>query len=214
MVKKDKKIIKHLEKVQKILDGTIQALATALAMRDPYTAEHQRRVTKLAYLIAKKMKLALDQIEAVRVAATLHDVGKLYVPAEILAKPCKLSEMEMNIVKEHTKVGYKILNKEAFPWPIAKIVLQHHERMDGSGYPLGCSGKDITIEARILAVADVVEAMSSHRPYRPALGVDKALKEILKNRGILYDAKVVDACAKLLSRCKKCRPKKNPPVMF
>ncbi len=210
----EEKALEGFNVVQRLVEGAIRALAKAIEMRDPYTASHQRRVTKLANIIAKKMDLTQGQISTVRVAATIHDIGKIYVPAEILAMPRKLNSMEMDIIKQHPKVGYDILKTEEFPWPIAKIVLQHHERLNGSGYPSGCSGKDIALEARIVAVADVVEAMSSHRPYRAALGVDKALREILEHRGVLYDKKVVDVCAKVLFRCKKCKTKKDLLLMF
>ena len=191
---------KSLEKSQRIIEGTIRAMATALEMRDSYTAGHQRRVSKLAAMIAKAMGLVDDKIEAVRVAGILHDIGKIYVPAEILAKPRHLSDMEMNIIKEHARVGYEILKAEEFPWPIANIVLQHHERIDGSGYPNQLSGNAIMLEARILGVADIVEAMASHRPYRAALGIDKALDEIRSNMGKLYDRDVSMACLKLFER--------------
>ncbi|MFC1845911.1 HD-GYP domain-containing protein [Chloroflexota bacterium] len=140
-----------------------------------------------------------EQIDGIRVAGTLHDIGKIYVPAEILSKPGHLKENEFSLIKDHTQVGYDILKTIEFPWPIAKIVLQHHERMDGSGYPHGISGDDIMIEARIMSVADVVESMSSHRPYRPSFTIDKALIEIIQKRGVLYYPEVVDACVNLIS---------------
>jgi len=182
------------EKLLSSLEGAIQAIAMIVEIRDPYTAGHQRRVTQLACAIAKKIGFSQDQISALHCAGLIHDVGKVHVPAEILANPNGLSEAEFSIIKTHPLVGYEILKAIEFPWPIAQIVYQHHERMDGSGYPLGLSGEDILLEARILAVADVVEAMSSHRPYRAALGIDKALSEITQKRGVLYDANVVDAC--------------------
>ncbi len=185
------------KKLKKILEGVVQAVALTVDIRDPYTAGHQRRVSQLSSVIAKEMNLTLDQIEEIHIAGVLHDIGKISVPTEILTKPGRLNDMEMSLLKAHPQVGYDILEKIDFPWPLAQIVLQHHERMDGSGYPVGLSGKEILLEARILGVADVVEAMSSHRPYRPALGVNKALEEISKNRGILYDPGVVDACVKL-----------------
>jgi putative nucleotidyltransferase with HDIG domain len=166
-------------------------------MRDPYTAGHQARVTRLACAIAKETGLPDERIQGLNVAGTLHDLGKMYVPAEILSKPTRLTESEMMIIKAHPQAAYDILKGIEFPWPVAQIVLQHHERRDGSGYPQGLSGDDILLEARILAVADVVEAMASHRPYRPAHGIDKALEEISQNRDLLYDAGVVDACLKL-----------------
>jgi PAS domain S-box-containing protein/putative nucleotidyltransferase with HDIG domain len=190
----------HLEQSKKIIEGTIQAMGKAIEIRDPYTAGHQRRVAKLACMIAKKMGFDEEKIESVRVASKLHDIGKIYVPAEILAKPGKLSSMEFNMIREHSRIGYEILKTEEFPWPIAKIVFQHHERGNGSGYPDGITQKNIMIEARILAVADVVEAIASHRPYRPALGLKKALVEVHDNRGKLYDKDVVNACVDLFCR--------------
>lgn len=187
------------EKLRRTTEGIIQAMALTAEMRDPYTAGHQRRVTQFACAIAKEMSLSEEQIEGIYMAAVIHDIGKISVPAEILSKPSRLTENEFSLIKVHPQVGYDILKTIEFPWPIAQTVLQHHERMDGSGYPSGLSGKDILLEARILGVADVVEAMVSHRPYRPALGIDRALEEILQNRGTLYDAAVVDACVKLFN---------------
>jgi PAS domain S-box-containing protein len=181
----------------KALEGTVSALASVAEVRDPYTSGHQQRVARLAVAIATEMGLPQEQIEGLHVAGTLHDVGKLYVPAEILSKPGKLTEVEFNLVKIHSQASYDILKNVEFPWPIAQIVLQHHERLDGSGYPQGLRGEDILLEARILAVSDVVEAMASHRPYRPALGIGQALDEISQKSGILYDSEVVDACFKL-----------------
>lgn len=204
--KAEDKLKRSLELSQRIMEGTIQAMAKAVEMRDPYTAGHQRRVAKLASIIASQMRLPKSQIEGVRVAGTLHDVGKIYVPAEILSKPERLNEIEFNLVKEHPRVGYEILKNGEFPWPIAGIILQHHERLDGSGYPQGISEKKIRLEARILAVADIVEAMASHRPYRPALGINKALEEIEKNKGKLYDVAAVDICVRLFNRKKSHLP--------
>ena len=186
-------------KLQKTTEGIIHALSLTVESRDPYTARHQRRVTKLACAIAKEMSLPEWRIEAIRIAGLLHDVGKIAVPAEILSKPGKLSQYEFSIIKTHPEVGYEILKEIEFDWPVTQVILQHHERLDGSGYPAGLSGKDIILEARVLGVADVVEAMSSHRPYRPALGSDIALEEISKERDILYDPEVVDACLKLFT---------------
>lgn len=185
------------KKLRKALEGIIQATSAMAEVKDPYTAGHQRRVTDLARTIATEMGLKKDQIEGIRTAGVIHDIGKISVPAEILTKPSQLTEAEFEIIKTHPQVGCDILRDIEFPWPIAQIVYQHHERMDGSGYPLGISGPEILIEARVLAVADVVEAMASNRPYRPALGIDKALEEISKRRGQLYDPEVVDACLKL-----------------
>jgi len=187
------------EALQKSLNGTIQAIGQTTEMRDQYTAGHQRRVTLLASAIAREMGLSEEQVESIRVAGLMHDIGKMSVPAEILSKPSRLTEIEFNLIKAHPQVAYDILATIEFPWPVAQIVLQHHERMDGSGYPQGLKAEEIMIEARILSVADVVEAMASHRPYRPALGIDKALEEIMQNKGALYDSEVVDACLKLFA---------------
>ncbi len=181
------------------LKSTIEAIALTSETRDPYTAGHQHHVAELACAIAREMNLPKEQIEGVRLAGVVHDIGKMYVPAEILSKPGQLSEAEFNMIKMHAKAGYDILKNIEFPWPIAQAVLQHHLRLDGSGYPECEKGKEIIIEARILTVADVVEAMASHRPYRPALGIDKALDEIAQNRGKLYDPDVVDACLRLFN---------------
>ena len=186
-----------MENLRKALGASIHAMALTLETRDPYTAGHQRRVADLARAIATEMGLSGEKIDGIRMAGVIHDLGKISVPAEILSKPTRLTKLEFGIIKTHSEVGYKILKGIEFPWPIAQIVLQHHERMDGSGYPQGLSGEEIIVEATILGVADVVEAMASHRPYRPALGVDKALEEISKNRGTVYNAKAVDACLKL-----------------
>ncbi len=185
------------EKLLKAIEDTIQAMAMTVEMRDPYTAGHQRRVAQLATAIAKELGLSEHQSSGLRLAGLIHDIGKTRVPAEILTNPGKLSEAEFSIIKMHPLVGYEILKTIEFPWPIAQIVSQHHERLDGSGYPFGLAGEDIVIESKILAVADVVEAMSSHRPYRPALGLDKALSEIIHKKGIVYEPQVVDVCVKL-----------------
>ena len=181
-------------RLRQALNGVIQALAAAIELRDPYTAGHQLRVMQLAVAIGTEMGLPPEKIDGIRYAALVHDIGKIAIPAGILAKPAKLTTMEYSLVQQHPKQAYDILNGVDFPWPIADIVLQHHERLDGSGYPNGLKNGEIVLEARILAVADVVEAMSSHRPYRPALGIDKALAEIEKNKGRLYDPEVVDTC--------------------
>lgn len=191
------KLEESLEKMQRVLKQTVGALSTALEVRDPYTAGHQKNVAWLAGAIAKEMGLPREQIEGIYVAASLHDIGKINVPSEILTKPGKISEIEFELIKGHSEVGYNIVKDIEFPWPVAEILLQHHERIDGSGYPCGLQGKDMCIEAKILSVADVVEAMSSHRPYRPAIGIDEALKEISTNKGVLFDSDVVDACLRL-----------------
>ncbi|MDM8000770.1 MAG: PAS domain S-box protein [Dehalococcoidia bacterium] len=193
----EEQVHQSYEKLERALEGTIQAIRAMVDMRDRYTAGHQLRVTELACAIAEAMGLPAEQVQGVHVAGLLHDVGKMLLPTELLTKPGRLNDIEFAMVRTHAKAGYSILKSIDFPWPIAKTVLQHHERMDGSGYPDGIRGEDILIEARILAVADVVEAMSSHRPYRPALGLDKALEEIIKNKGVLYDPQVVDACVRV-----------------
>jgi PAS domain S-box-containing protein/putative nucleotidyltransferase with HDIG domain len=184
-------------KLRESLEGTIRAMAKVVEMRDPYTAGHQQRVARLAEAIAVEMGLAQDSRECIRLAGTIHDIGKIRVPAEILSKPGRLTSSEFEIIQTHSQVGYDILSVVDFPWPIADIVLQHHERMDGSGYPNGLKGEKLLMEARILGVADVVEAMSSHRPHRPALGLDVALEEISKKKGTLFDESVVEACLRV-----------------
>jgi PAS domain S-box-containing protein/putative nucleotidyltransferase with HDIG domain len=197
--KAEEELKQALEQISMTLEGTIEAIAMMSELRDPYTAGHQRMVTKLALAIAEELGLSQDQKQTLRIAGLLHDIGKVNVPSEILSKPGKLSELEKGLTKAHVEASYDIVKAIKFPWPVCRIVIQHHERMNGSGYPHGLSGDKITLEAKILAVADVVEAMMSHRPYRPALGQDKALDEITKNRGTLYDESVVDACLRLFS---------------
>jgi len=196
----EKKLLQSYQKLQKTMEGTINTIGKIVETRDPYTAGHQKNVSQLATFIAQEMKLPQDKIEGIRVASLVHDVGKISVPAEILNKPTKLSEIEYSLIKDHAQIGHDILKSIDFSYPIARIVLQHHERIDGSGYPNNLKGNKILLEAKIIGVADVVEAMSSHRPYRPAWGIDKALEEISKNKGILYDPKVADACLKLFKR--------------
>ncbi|MFZ1980079.1 MAG: PAS domain S-box protein, partial [Smithella sp.] len=186
-----------LDRLKKAVGTTIQVLGTASEARDPYTAGHQKRVADLARTIATEMGLAPDKIEGIRMAGSIHDIGKLSIPAEILSKPTKLTDLEFSLIKEHPRSGYEMLKDVESPWPLAQIVYQHHERMNGSGYPRNLKGDDILIESRIMAVADVVEAMASHRPYRPGLGIEAALEEIEKNKGILYDDVVADVCLKL-----------------
>lgn len=189
-----------LEKLRNSLRRIIDVIALTVESKDPYTAGHQRRATDLARAIATEMELPPQRIDGIRMAGVIHDLGKLIVPSEILSKPGKLSEQEFNLIKMHPKVGYDILKDIEFPWPVAQIVLQHHEKLNGSGYPSGLTGEDILLEAKILAVSDVVEAMASHRPYRPSLGMPTALDEISKNRGVLYDPTVVDACLKCVTQ--------------
>jgi PAS domain S-box-containing protein/putative nucleotidyltransferase with HDIG domain len=186
-----------LEKLTRALDGTVLAVANTVEMRDPYTAGHQRRVAQLASAIAQEMEFSPARVEGMRVLGCLHDIGKIAIPAEILSRPGRISPMEFSLIKDHPRVGYEIIKDIDFPFPLAEGILQHHERLNGSGYPRGISGPDIIPEARILGVADVVEAMASHRPYRVAVGLDQALEEISQNRGILYDPEVVDTCIKL-----------------
>ena len=188
------------EKLVSALEQTIQALAMLGEMKDPFTAGHQRCVASLACTIAAKMGLPPDRVKGIRLAGLIHDIGKVRVPAEILTNPNPLSSAEFEIIKAHPTTGYGILNGIDFPWSIAEAVYEHHERLNGSGYPRGLSGKNIILEARILAVADVVEATASHRPYRPALGIDAALEEIAEQKGVLFDPVVVVACLEVFRR--------------
>jgi len=190
----EEKLQNTLNSLRKAVSMTITVLVSAIEVRDPYTAGHQRQTANLARAIAAEMGLPLEMADGIRMAGYIHDIGKLSIPAELLSKPSKLSAIEFALIKQHAQSGYEILKDVESPWPLAEMVYQHHERMDGSGYPRNLQGNDIIIEARILAVADVVEAMASHRPYRPSLGIDLALAEIEKNRGIIYDNDVVDAC--------------------
>lgn len=194
------------ERLKESLAGTVQVISTVAEARDPYTAGHQRRVSDLARMIASEMGLSSDRVDFVRVAASIHDIGKIAVPSEILSKPAKLTDVEFSLVKGHPQAGYDILRDIEFPWPVAEVILQHHERVDGSGYPNGLTGDEILLEARILSVADVVEAIASHRPYRSALGIDAALEEISENRGIRYDPDAVDACLRLFHEKGYCFP--------
>ncbi len=188
---------REIERVRKALGATVQAIAMTVETRDPYTAGHQRRVADLARAMAMEMNLSADQIDGIRTAAAIHDLGKISVPAEILSKPTRLTDLEFRFIKTHSQSGYDILKDIDFPWPVAETILGHHERMNGSGYPNGLTGDQILMGSRILAVADVVEAMASHRPYRASLGIEAALNEISKNKGILYDLEVSDACLRL-----------------
>jgi PAS domain S-box-containing protein len=193
----EEELKQSFERMRKALGATVQSISMIVEMKDPYTAGHQQRVSDLARAISTEMGLSADQRDFIRTASAIHDIGKISIPAEILSKSTKLTDMEFNLIKTHAQSGHDILKDIEFPWPVADVVLQHHERMDGSGYPQGLKGNDIFLEARIMAVADVVEAIASHRPYRPSLGIDCALDEISRNKGILYDADVVDACLKL-----------------
>jgi len=186
-----------LENLRKAFIASIQLMVSAVEARDPYTAGHQIRTTNLARAIATEMGLPQEKIEGLRMAGAIHDIGKISIPAELLSKPTKPTNVEFSLIKEHARIGYEMLKDVESPWPLAEIVHQHHERMDGSGYPRNLKGNEIIMEARILAVADVVEAMASHRPYRPAIGIEAALEEIEKNKGILYDDAVADACLRL-----------------
>ncbi|TES90542.1 MAG: PAS domain S-box protein [Candidatus Cloacimonadota bacterium] len=195
----EEELTQSFTKMRKTLEGIVHAMAIVVEKRDPYTAGHQRRVAELACAIAKEMGFPEEKVEEIRFAGLLHDIGKISVPAEVLSRPGRLTEPEFNMIKTHPELSHDILKTIEFPWPIAQIVLQHHERLDGSGYPSGLKREDILLEAKILAVADVVEAMSSHRPYRPARGIDKALGEVLENRGVLYEPDVVNICVKLFA---------------
>jgi PAS domain S-box-containing protein/putative nucleotidyltransferase with HDIG domain len=191
---------RSVERLRRTLEQTVYSLATAVETRDPYTAGHQRRVADLASAVAQELGLSEHQTRGVHMAGLIHDVGKIHIPAEILSKPTRLTEVEWNLVKTHPRVGHDILKSIEFPWPVAQIVLQHHERIDGSGYPEGLSGDDILPEARIVAVADVVEAMASHRPYRPARALEEALQEIEDHKGTLYETEAVDACLTVVAK--------------
>jgi PAS domain S-box-containing protein/putative nucleotidyltransferase with HDIG domain len=196
-IQKEENLRISAEKLKIAMLGTINIVSTIVEQRDPYTAGHQRRVSELASTIAEELQLPPQQVEGVRIAGLIHDVGKISIPAEILTKPGKLSTIERSLVEIHSVAGYDILKGVEFPWPILNAIHQHHERMNGSGYPSGLKNEEIIIEARIIAVADVVEAISSHRPYRPALGINFAMNEIEKNKGVLYDKDVVKACLNL-----------------
>ena len=196
----EKQLQETLDSLRRAIGATIQVMVSAVETRDPYTSGHQTRTADLARAIAMEMKLPQDKIDGIRMTGSIHDIGKLSIPAEILSKPTKLSDIEFSLIKEHARKGFEMLKDVESPWPLAEIVYQHHERMDGSGYPRNLKGEEILIEAQILAVADVVEAMASHRPYRPGLGIDVALSEIEKNRGILYDDTVTDACLRLFRK--------------
>jgi len=200
--KTERKLRETYKRLYKVLQDSTKALTKMVESRDPYTAGHQERVAELAVAIAKEMGLPERRLTGIRIAGLLHDMGKISIPAEILTKPTQLSEIELALVKTHPQVAYEVLREIDFPWPVAEIIYQHHERWDGSGYPRGLKDDEILLEARILAVADVVEAMSSHRPYRPAHSIKEALEELIRNKGKLYDPEVVDTCVKLFKEKK------------
>lgn len=199
---KEDRALSDSNQMEKIFMQTVEAFSSIVEISDPYTSGHQSRTGELARAIAKKMELGYDVEHSVYLASLLHDLGKFYIPAQILNKPGRLTEIEYSLIKTHPSLGHQILKKIDFPWPIAEIVLQHHEKINGSGYPYGLMGKDIMIEAKILCVADVIESISSHRPYRPALGLDSALFEIKEKQGTLYDVDVVDATLELFTKDK------------
>ncbi len=196
--KAEEELRDNLKKLQKLLQATVNGLVTAMEMRDPYTAGHQRRVAILASAIAQKMGLSEYIIDGINLAALIHDIGKMSIPAEILSKPGNLTSSEIKLIRYHPESGYEILKSIDFPWPVAEIVLQHHERIDGSGYPNGLRGNEILQEAKIIAVADLVEAMASYRPFRPAKGLELAIIELKRNKGILYDSEIVEATLSVL----------------
>ncbi|MEJ2586885.1 MAG: response regulator [Deltaproteobacteria bacterium] len=190
----EKDLRESLEKLRVVMESVVEAMALAIEKRDPYTSGHQKRVAMVADAIANQMGLPDEEVNGVRVAAMVHDIGKISIPGEILSKPGELTDIEMSLIREHPRSGYDILKGIDFPWPVSEMVIQHHERLDGSGYPDGLTSDAIHLGAKILGVADTVEAMISHRPYRASLGLDKALDEIRKNKNKLYDPDVVDAC--------------------
>jgi putative nucleotidyltransferase with HDIG domain len=194
------KLKESYRKSQIILDGIVKTLSKIVETRDPYTSGHEDQVAKIACRIAKAMNLSDEQLSLIHISATLHDIGKISVPSEILTKPSSLTNLEREIIKNHCKVANDILINIEFPYPVAEIIYQHHERIDGSGYPRGLKGDEIAIEARIIGVADVIDAMASYRPYRPALGVDAAIQEIIKYKGVTYDPEVVNACLKVYNK--------------
>ena len=192
------KLERTLEAVQKALAGAVEIVAAISDARDPYTAGHERRVAALACAIGTELGLPKDQIDGIRVMGYVHDLGKIGIPTEILIKPAKLSQHELGIVREHAETGYNIMKKLDFPWPVADVVRQHHEWVDGSGYPLGIDGTQILLEAKVLTVSDVVEALASHRPYRAGLGLEQGVHEVVAHRGTRYDERVVDACVQVV----------------
>lgn len=190
-------VLGYIDKIERMIVSTVDAISRIVELRDPYTALHEHRVGLIAMAIAREMGLSENIQTCMRVAGAVHDVGKVSIPAEILSKPTRLTSLEYQMVQSHAIHGFEVLRKIDSPWPIAEITLHHHERIDGSGYPQGLKGDEILLEARIMAVADVVEAMASHRPYRPSLGIDAALEEIEKGSERLYDAAAVEACIRL-----------------
>ena len=195
--KEEQELKQTHQKLKKTMDAAIDTMSRIIEAKDPYTSGHQHRVCQLVVPLARELVLSKDRIEGIRVASLIHDIGKISVPTEILSKSTTLSDLEFSLIKEHSQTGYDILKSIDFSYPVAQIVLQHHERLNGSGYPNHLKGDKILLEAKIIGIADVVEAMSSYRPYRPALGIDAALEEITKYKGVLYDRKVVDVCLKL-----------------
>jgi len=183
--KKIEESLKQYDQIRKLIYQIMDAVLKVFQLKDPYTAAHQKKVALLSSAIAKEMNLSEGQIESIYIAAMIHDIGKISVPTEILSKPDAINEAEYTLIKNHPKIAFETLKDIESPWQTTEIIMQHHERLDGSGYPLGLAGEDIILEAKILGVADVIEAMSYHRPYRPSLGIDKALEEILKNKGKL-----------------------------
>jgi len=196
----ERKLRESVGRLRAVIESIVEAMALAIEKRDPYTSGHQRRVASLADAVATEMELPQDQIDGLRIAAMLHDIGKISIPGEILSKPGILTGPEMAMIREHPQTGYDILKGIEFPWPVSKMVLQHHEKIDGSGYPQGLSGKEIYLGAKILTVSDTFEAMVSHRPYRASLGSERAVQELSEMRGILYEPAVVDACLAVVTR--------------
>ena len=195
----EEKLRRSFVMLQKATEDIIQAMSFTSEIRDPYTAGHQKKVCELAVAIGKEMNITEEQLQGVKFAAMIHDIGKISVPSDILSKPGKIGKTEFEVVKGHSQTGYELLDKINFPWPISDIVHQHHEKLDGSGYPNGLKDDDILLEAKIISVADTVEAMTAHRPYRAALGIDKAMEEITTNKGKFFDSNVVNACVDIFS---------------
>lgn len=198
-IKKNEKSLDQYDRIPKLVYQIMDAVLKVFQLKDPYTAAHQKKVALLSSAIAKEMNLSEGQIESIYIAAMIHDIGKISVPSEILSKPDSINEAEYTLIKNHPEIAFETLKDIESPWQTTEIIIQHHERLDGSGYPFGLTNEDIIVEAKILGVADVIEAMSSHRPYRPSLGIDHALEEIVKNKGKLYDPKVVDACVSVFN---------------